>query len=142
VRLLTALLGLAYAALLLFTGFWGVLTGLVDCWEECSGGRDWSEQPNAWQWNAIAALSAVSVLAGLLAIACAFRVPRVALAFFGLQVAAAMAATAFLVHVYDWSILWWLAAVVGPGLAFFVSRGRSISGNRGDARGIPEGRSV
>jgi hypothetical protein len=132
--MLEALFGLAYLALTLFTGFWSVLTGLLGCYEECTDSGDWTDHRAAWQWNAITVLALVSVLTGLLMLAFSFKAPRVALALLGLQAAAAGAASAFLVHNYDASILWWYFAVMGSGLAFVWLR---LAPTRADARGIP-----
>jgi hypothetical protein len=127
------MLGLAYAVLTLFTGFWSLLTGLVDCYEECTASGDWTDHRDAWQWDAITVLTLVSVLAGLFALAPAFKAPRVALALVGLQAAVGAAATALLAHAYDASILWWYFAVVGSGLAFVWLR---TGPTTADARGI------
>lgn len=42
--------------------FWGLT---MKCGDSCSSGGGWRHDPDAWQWNGIAALGAIAFLSGL-----------------------------------------------------------------------------
>ena len=124
--MLTVLLGFAYAATTVIVGLAITVAGILRCNEGCEHETNWTADVDSWQWNVVAALGPISLVAGLATLMVAFAIERavVALAVLGLHAVALVAATALLLQSPEVGRgdAVWVPVTIGCGLGLVYAR--------------------
>jgi hypothetical protein len=125
-KLLTVLLGLAYAVTTVIVGLAITVAGVLRCDEGCEHETNWTADVNSWQWNVVFALGPITLLAGLAALVLAVAVERlvVPLTALGVHALALVAAAILLLQSPEVarSDAVWVLITVGCGLGLVYAR--------------------